>query len=644
MSPRLVVRPRIHPRESLQQFIVRVSETNGFGHPARLLALAALPGSILSRRCDLTSLAALLAMDDPAALSDAAYWADESRDGLLAFGNSFVPTWAVNFSRSRICPSCVRETGTCSRLWDLGVVTACPAHGTPLVDGCACGRALSPLRSAIAACRCGRVIEVPEQAAPATLVAVAATLSQLADDRPPTGCAPVADLAAGLRLLRFAVAAKVRHPSSRHAATVSKPGTTEMAARLERSADVLLDWPSGLHELLAEHATVQVGQSGRVGLDAAFGTFIHRLKAVLSEPGLSLVADEVRKWLSRRVDAPAIKAWAFFSPCRVEHERLTAAGAGRILGISPDRVAALVDRGVLAGHVLPAGSRRVVLVEKTSAERICASRASLITAEAAAASLGIGVKQLHKLRLHSLLVEFGLIRDGRGTLYPPTFAADLDARLAALANGPGCTGSIDLGSLPRLRRVKLHDVLRSVLSGDIPLLHARATGDGVPVLARYSVPADATYKLGIRPEQPALGAARAARLLGVAPRMIPVLLAAGCLTSAEKLRGGRKRGVTLESIEAFKRKFTLARTVAREHGTSARRVAAELAIANVAPVIETNSGRGISAVWTVDAIAHIRPLLQRSVLVRRKAERPLRARRMPAVERHGDAPHGNDRP
>ncbi len=619
MSPRLVVRPRIHPRESLQQFIVRVCEANRFGHPARLLALAALPGSILSRRCDLASLADLLAMDDPAALCAAAYWADESRDGLLAFGNSFVPAWAVNFSRSRICSSCVRETGTCSRLWDLGVVTACPIHETTLVDDCACGRALSPLRSAMSACRCGREIEASKRTGSKSLVAVAAALSQLAEDRPATGCAPVADLAAGLRLLRFAVAATVRHPSSRRAATVSKPGAAEMAARLEQSSEVLLDWPAGLHRLLAEHAT---GQSGRVGLDAAFGSFIHRLKAVLSEPGLSLVADEVRTWLSRRVDAPAIKAWAFFSPSEAGPERLTAAGAGRVLGISPDKVAALVDRGLLVGHVLPAGSRRVVLVEKTSVERIRASRVSLITAEAAAASLGIGVKQLHKLRLHGLLAEFGLIRDGSGTLYPPTFAADLDAKLAALANGWGNPGSVDLGSLPGLRRVKLHDVLSSVLSGHVPLLHASGTVEGVPVLARYSVPADATYKLGARSGQPALGTARAARRLGVAPRMIPVLLETGCLTAAEGLCGGRTRGVTLESIEAFPRKFALARTVAREYQTSARRLAAEMAIANVAPVVETDSGRGISAVWSLDAIARIRPLLQGPVSVCRKAAPP----------------------
>lgn len=595
---RLLVRPSIQAAEPLNQFLQRASGLNRLRSPTELLALASLPSLAPWRRCDLSALASLLHMDDPGSLEAAAYWPRPGTLRTVAFGQVDVPSWAVNFSRSRICPACVLEAGAGQRIWDLCAVTACPNHCTPLVDACTCGRPLSFHRPSLAICRCGRSVEASTAVSTGQTIATAQALAALARGIRPAGVAPVASLTGALRLLRFGMAAGDVEATSRRSATISKPDVATVAARLEMSADILLDWPGGLHRLLAENAR---DTPGKVGLEATFGTFIQRLRAALSEPDLVPIADEVRNWLGARDDAPVMKAWSFFRPRTVAAPRLTARQAADLLSMASTRIVALVQDGSLAGGILPMGRRRAVLVEPGSVKRLLAERLSLVTASTAAAALGASRKQIGALGRRGLLCPPGLSGEPSGRSYRRPSVEALAARLSSLARPPTGEALVRLSEVPALRRIRLPDLIASVLAGEVPLVAVPETGPGTPILGRYAVVVDDTYRLRHRPDGAALGAARAAERLGLSQRMIPVLVRAGCLDQAGAAEGHTVRGVTAASVQAFPRRYVLASVVARSWGTSTRAIAARFARAGLKPVVATDSARGISAVWSAEA-------------------------------------------
>jgi hypothetical protein len=599
---RLLVRPSIQAAESLNQFLQRASGLNRLRSPTELLALAGLPSLAPWRRCNLATLASLLHMEEPGPLEAAALWPRPGTVRAVAFGQIEVPSWAVNFSRSRICPACVFEAGAGQRIWELCAVTACPNHCTPLVDACACGRALSFNRPSLAICRCGRDIEISTAVSTGQTVATARTLADLARGIRPGGVAPVASLTGALRLLRFGMAAGHVEAASRRSATISKPDVATVAARLEMSADILLDWPGGLHRLLTENAR---NTPGKVGLEATFGTFVQRLRAALSEPEFVPIADEVRNWLGTRVDAPIIKGWSFFRPRAVAASRLTARQAADFLSVAPTRIATLVQDGLLEGGILPMGQRRAVLVEIDSIKCLLAQRSPLLTASAAARALGASRRQIRDLGRRGLLRP----PDSSGALYGRSYQASyLDAfafRLSSLARLPTGDALVRLSEVSLLRRIRLSEVLAAVLAGEVSLVAVPTTAPGTPILGRYAVAVSDTYRLRYRPEGAALGAARAAQQLGISQRMIPILVRAGCLDPASVAEGHTTRGVTAESVQAFPRRYVLASVLARARGTSTRAIATRFARAGLKPVVETNSAQGISAVWLAEAVERV---------------------------------------
>lgn len=60
---------------------------------------------------------------------------------------------------AKICPECVREFNFCRSAWILQGITACPAHGTILIDRCGyCQRTISWRRPGLDVCGCGRFL------------------------------------------------------------------------------------------------------------------------------------------------------------------------------------------------------------------------------------------------------------------------------------------------------------------------------------------------------------------------------------------------------------------------------------------------------------------------------------------------------
>jgi hypothetical protein len=70
----------------------------------------------------------------------------------LIFGQS-VPSYIIRVWAPKICPSCIRESGYCRKIWDLTSVTACPIHHCMLLDKCPkCQKQISWVRNNVARC------------------------------------------------------------------------------------------------------------------------------------------------------------------------------------------------------------------------------------------------------------------------------------------------------------------------------------------------------------------------------------------------------------------------------------------------------------------------------------------------------------
>lgn len=143
------------PAEALPGYLLRVSEANGY-------PMSYLLGTVLDRehpsrmglpRLDGIASLAGLTPSQVARLSLAAE--DGSRGRIQLLGHSLT-TADCRMNAPRVCPHCLSEKVVCSALWDLAQVTACPQHGTALLEVCqSCEEPLRWSRTGVCFCRCG---------------------------------------------------------------------------------------------------------------------------------------------------------------------------------------------------------------------------------------------------------------------------------------------------------------------------------------------------------------------------------------------------------------------------------------------------------------------------------------------------------
>jgi len=159
---RLLKTPLPRPDESLMGYILRLTEENGYDSPTWIFNQAELNISVADggwktlyhdrlKLCHLKRLTGL----DHTEFEALRYKFIESTD-LLAVSGSSLSSHHLRFASPKICPACIRQDKYYQRLWDLLSLTACPTHGTVLMDVCpGCGKAISWHRNRLSVCKCG---------------------------------------------------------------------------------------------------------------------------------------------------------------------------------------------------------------------------------------------------------------------------------------------------------------------------------------------------------------------------------------------------------------------------------------------------------------------------------------------------------
>jgi len=578
---RLPVRSEADLDETLPGYVLRLAEMNGFDDARWIVGAAGLPSTYAWEACDLRPLAALggATIDRLEAI---AFW-EADMTGSRRFGRVRIPRPLLHHACSRSCPACLAGRRAVYRLWDLLPFAACPDHRTMLVDQCpGCGRPLEAMRPALDRCRCGRRLTASDaEAAPGGLILLSSTLRQYDAGEPaPPGAAPFGNLAAAARLAWFVASAD--GDAAWRSTHMSKPDLCVLRPMLKRAVPVILDWPDGLHAWLdSKRSEVP----GRAGLAAEFGPWLGRLRGALDGPGSEEILAEAKAWLAGSWGRGISKKSSHLYARPPTNGTLTLREAGARLGISSASAGKLLRAGSLEGEMQAMGRRTLHRVRAESVERYAAAAVSSMDAAGAAARLGITPPQVDRLRGAGILWVDPMFVDGRRS---PVFMADtvdaLLARVEAASSMPSDeVGLVALDTITARRQVSLSTVIARVLRGGVRCFRTTPARcrPGLGCFAVALADAIAPEAVGAR-----LSVREAARAIGLSPRMVPVLAAAGCIEAEGGPRLNR-RGVT----------YATARDLGAATGSAARRMAADLASRGIKPVVASDTRAGVSAVW-----------------------------------------------
>lgn len=290
-----------------------------------------------------------------------------------------------------------------------------------------------------------------------------------------------------------------------------------------------------------------------------------------------------------------MKGFSVFSPGGVDsRERISGQDAANLLGVTSKTVKQMVQDGRLAGMAETCGTRTFVVIERSAVEDFIAKPVQRMTIEQAAILLKITRAQAKVLIKNRVLATSNI---GSLTTVDRKAVDDLISRIEKKAEASTLNAFVTpLDRLPRKRGVYLSDAVVRILSGTLLCYRiAHVVGEG---FASFGVNIDDL--LGYRHNRGDdifCSAERCAETLQMSDRMVSVLVDHGCLDGLRTNKHIAVRSITMRSIVAFKEKYVGATELAQAWSTNTRTVISRLRDAGVEQFIESNTKRGISAIW-----------------------------------------------
>lgn len=592
---RLPVRRTPKDQESFKGFVLSLAHLNGLPSMKWVLTSAGLPARFATAPCDLAGLAALLGCS-ASILENLPAWPIPGVPGMVKFGLTAVHGLDIDLVHPKICPACVLEEKPIPRFWDLCAVAVCPIHRLVLLDHCfKCLKRLPWLRAEPAKCKCGADLWGAKTWCPAphdALIFASWIVALILDTAPPSAAGPLGaridhldDL---LLLIRF-FGMETSPERTWRQTYLSKPSMTRALSTNAQAASVLIDWPRGLFDWL------KARRSWKTGMEADLGPTLRRLSGTFKGPRFQFLADAVSEYLATEWEGGLVKTWArFYSAPAVARRVVGVTAASKLLSTSVDRVEALLERGELQGRC---GKKRAPkLVETRSLAQIHADRQVAISSLQLAHGLNIHRKEIGRMRSCGFLKSSHRTRSGY--MFPPHAGDELIKLLRRQAEGSGeMSDGICLSEIPYWRKVSLTAVLKMIEKQEVTLLVESVPGSRS--LSHLKVSKAEVLRLAsANGSTPMLTVREAAEKLGVAIRMIPILVQTGCLDGNVDDAGRlQKRGVSAASVQRFPENYVLASSIAKAEQTSTAAITRRLKAANILPVVESDGSRGISAVW-----------------------------------------------
>ncbi|WP_341703640.1 TniQ family protein [Ferrovibrio sp.] len=603
--PALLRTPHPHPGESLNGYLLRVSEENRFESITWLLHRIDASPRIATSRIDLKALSALVRVDRES-LRRMTYWPLPGRlRNYASFHGKEIKNFHIQMDPARVCPDCLRAAPFARDIWDIRLSAACADHGTLLLDRCpACSAGIAWTRRSV--CRCGQCGYDFRQAAArpanrmavftvkAILRALGVAFEEGAGQEPLP--AFLDDVPAGqlLDFIKFLGAYGLEPLGGLSRVRLPRRNPDQLHLLLTAAGEALHDWPNGFYKLLDQVRDAGADQRERSGLSGLYGDFYIALLRRFSEGPFAAVGEAFPVYINQgNGDAFATRRGFRFDLSR-PRDFMTRPEVAEFLEISGDTVDVLCAEGEIVGNTLPLGPDRTRgIYDRQSVEAYRDRRLYVISSHAASRRLGLSpVCYRH-------LVDAGVLEASRRATYRARKAYEIDERridALLVSLDEACAEAVADPSLSyhsavsRLGCVGLTgaDLLKACLAGAIRI--AGGTRDDVG-LHRYRFSesdVDGLIRERAATLPPREKLAPCAAAVGIEPRYLMRLLQSG-IVRAEGGPDGRPR-VPAREVAKLRTRYVSAREIASRTGKSQTVILNQFCGAGYAPLLGRSAG------------------------------------------------------
>ncbi|GAB2180939.1 hypothetical protein DLREEDagrD3_11620 [Denitratisoma sp. agr-D3] len=495
---------------------------------------------------------------------------------------------------ARFCPQCLMEAPVWQASWELMFHDACPHHGVWLVDQCtSCGQPIPWRREHLLRCPCGADLRQENlQSAPDSVLRLAGYLENRLLGRDTGEDFPVLsgmNLEQVQRLVRYL--GGYMDPISG-----PKPLKLRQAFSMQASwpvsslaAEILVQWPQAFENSWTRMQGLVEGD--KVGLKGAFKQAHYYLYKGLSEAAFSPVRDAFEQWLSQHWKGGLSKRNRLAEQLLAKAQWIPAQAAAREIGVSPNKLRAMVRDGFLEGQEsVSSTGRQFMVVRRDQLDGVLAQLDNEITMNTAMEMLGLG--KLRMRRILKLLFPTARRVAPRGPMPWCVPRNEVEALLAL-------TEGLPVETIPEEHQVALGHVLRYwtwttehvatlvevVKSGSVK---PQSVLEGVVGLSGWVFDRAQlkTWWSGLNKGKLTwMTIPEMARYLAIKQQMAYWLCQNGYV-SAEKLGNARELGsrVRIEDVERFRQTHVYRRDMAASLRTSSKKLGNLLAEVGIFPI------------------------------------------------------------
>lgn len=593
------------PDESLRGLIVRLAERNAFERVGWITELAELNSSSVNvSNCDLRKLAKITEIP----VSDLSRMRCEiDAAGTVTFRGQKVERPHLYSDKRRVCPDCLRDAPYSRRCWDLASVHICAEHKIRLVKKCeGCQKSISWNRPWICVCSCGFDfresvrIQVDEDQVVATRLLIHTFENGVNRNLPePLNRLGYSQLIELFLVLYSGVLEKKSAPERR--VYLNNP---DLFIMLQIGFELTQQWPKNFHELLDQIRLSLSSRRGVYGLQSNFGGLYHSITSIEDQTVSKIVHVAFRDYVRDNGDIGlSTRRSIIIRPeDRQTASHLTTKEAAAQLGITPMRVARLVEAGILEQFGERRGRGKPVLITTKSVRDYERRPHALINRDTAMKELGVGRKVFDNL------VKVGIIKRHRQPssdmalwLVDGGDIVSLLQRLEQTCQNPGpLKGAVSLESAAKsLFGVKcgVADMIRFILDGNLSVFGIVPDRKG---LARLFIDSGKLRELlqSIREKIPYVSAHEFARLTGMHHDSVALLVQAGFITNLDRNAGKRAHyRINACAIDEFNERYVAGPRLAEELGTSSRDMQCLLQAYDIEPVASPTTGTSRTVIY-----------------------------------------------
>lgn len=581
----LLVTPWHKPMESLLGYVLRVSERNGYDSPWHVMSHAGIPqGKMDSAGFPFAQFAEIIGRipDDLAPIS----YVRTNDEGIREFqilgqplGGTLSST-PLRLNKPQLCPHCIREQGYIDAFFDLNLAVACPVHGQTLIGTChECGESISWFRPGLLTCKCGADItkahagnvsaELTELMSIMMAKVHGKTLSDI--DNP---CNFPLEHLAPIPLRLF-----LDKMSELGEYNLSSLGRTESDSLsiLQAAAEVLQHWPNEYHAFIRRHqAPGEDTHRLSTQYEKLFASLLERHKRI---PGVDFLREELVSFAMKEWDGGVVD-WRLAKGRTTERRLVSNSEMAARIGVDWRTLRKWGTQGIIPMRTAKAGSQKRYVIDTKVATTLRRADGRSLGEREAAAFVGLPVSVLQSLRRSGHFeVQF----------LPTPLKAFHELDLNAFSEKVLALGEkldhppANSTSLQDVMRLKFRnaegkaDFVRAALSKVVSTIGR--TGKSVQSLL-FQADQVESFLRDSRAEADSntWSISEAAKFLHCDSSVLPTLIEEKLIDAvdlADRIR------VTEESVRAFDSLYVALARLAKESGTSSRKLQSSLAAQNI---------------------------------------------------------------